>query len=152
MKRFRFPLQAVLTIRENEEKKALEVFATAQAEVEKIAVRQRALRRAIDELFGCRREAFGRTTSSEEFQQMQNGLRSLQQNLKQCELDMYRAQAVLTEKTRLLLEARQKREVVEKVYDKQLAAYKLHAARTEQKVIDDLATMRPAGAIGLKWK
>lgn len=152
MRRFRFPLQAVLTIRENEEKKALEAFASAQSEVEKIAVRQRALRTAIDELFGCRREAFERTTSSEELQQMQNGLRSLQQNLQQCELELQKAQRVLAEKTRLLLEARQKREVVEKVYDKQLASYKLHAARAEQKVLDDLATMKPAGAIGLRWK
>lgn len=152
MKRFRFSLQAVLTIRANEEQKALEAFAHAQAEAERIAGQMRAVEKEINDLFGHRRDAFKRSTTSEELQQMQHGLLSLHIRLSQCQVAQQKAQEVLREKSSALLQARKKREVVEKVHDKQLAEFQAECARAEQKLLDDYAAMRPKGSAGLNWK
>lgn len=152
MKHFRFSLQAVLTIRANEEQRALEAFAQAQAEAERIAGGVRKFESEINDLLGNRRDAFRRSTTSEELQQMQHGLISLQIQLTQLQMALQKAQEVLRQKSGILLEARKQREVVEKLRDKQFASFQAEVARTEQKVLDDFASMRPSGTTGLKWK
>ena len=152
MKSFRFPLQAVLTVRMNRENKALEAFAFAQAEFEKIAVRVRQIQEEIEDVFERRRAVLRATASSEDVQQMQQGLKALQETSRRCQAELEKAQALLAEKSRLLLEARQEREVVGKVYQRQLARHQLHTARQEQRVVDDLATLKSIGDFALKWK
>ncbi|MBI4659592.1 MAG: flagellar export protein FliJ [Verrucomicrobia bacterium] len=152
MKPFRFPLQAVLTLRLNQENKALEAFALAQAEVERNASQVRQLRQEIDETLACRRDVLKSAASSEDLQQIQHGLRTLQDALRRWQADLQKAQAVLDEKSQIMLKARQEREIVEKVYHRQLARHKVQAARLEQKALDEIATLKSIGNFALKWR
>jgi flagellar export protein FliJ len=152
MKPFRFPLQAVLTVRMDRETKALEAFALAQAEFEKIVARFRQIQKEIEDVFDCRRAALKATANSEDVQQMQQGLRALQETSQRCKTQLERAQAILDEKSKSLLAARQEREIVEKVHQRQLARHRLQAARQEQRVLDDLATLKSIGDFALKWR
>jgi flagellar export protein FliJ len=152
MKRFKFPLQAVLTVRSNEERKALEAFSKAQAEVERIVSRKDAAQRQIDELFAKRQEVLTRPATAQDIHRMQNSVKALQLQLQQCNIELEKARIVLAQTSRALLDARQKREVVDKVFEKQLANYKTHAAQLEQKLIDDIATMKGFGGAGLRWR
>ena len=152
MKSFRFPLQAVLTVRLNQENKAMEACAFAQAEFEKIAARFRRIQQEIDALFDCRRAALKATATSEDMQHMQQGLRALQETARLCQAELNKAQALLEEKSRELLHARQGREVVEKVHHRQFARHQIQAARLEQRTVDDLATLKSIGEFALKWR
>jgi flagellar export protein FliJ len=152
MKRFRFPLQAVMTIRVNAEAKALEAFAQAQTEVQKIQLRQQAIQREIAGGFGTRTEWLHKSVSSEEIQKLQQGIRMLQEAMRRCQAELQKAQAVLEAKKKILLETRQQREIIDKLYDKQLANHNAQIAQTEQRLLDDFATMRSMGNVALKWK
>jgi flagellar export protein FliJ len=152
MKPFRFPLQAVKTVRVNHERKALEAFALAQAEYEKHAALRRAIEKEIDTVLTCRREMLAKTTSSEAIHVMQQGLRALHEALQRCQLELQKAQVVLEAKSKALLEARQKREVIDKLHDKQLAQHDAQVARDEQKTSDEFATLKSMGNLALKWR
>ncbi len=152
MKPFRFPLQAVLTIRLNQENKALEMFARAQAELEKVLARSRRIEEEIEEVFRDRRTALRKVASSEDIQRMQQGLRALQETGRRVQVELQRAQAHRDEKSKVLLEAQQKREVVEKIEQKQRTVYSAHVARAEQKLLDDFATLKSIGNLALRWK
>ena len=152
MKAFRFPLQAVLTIRLNQESKAQEAFVRAQTELQQLTARQREIRQAIEEAQGLRRDILKKSANCGNIQRLQQGLTALHGRMRQCEAELQKAQAVLDAKSRDLLEARQKREIVEKLYEKQFAQYQAAATRAEQKVLDDLATLKSIGSFALKWK
>lgn len=152
MKPFRFPLQAVRTVRLDQESKALESFARAQAEVERIAARLRQIRSEIEDAHESHRATLRTAASSDDLQRLQLGLRALQDHLQESQAESQKAQAVREEKSRALLEARQQREVVDKLHDKQFAKHQVHAARIEQKALDDLATLKSIGNFALKWR
>lgn len=152
MKPFRFPLQAVLTLRLNQENKALENFAKALAVFEKVARQVRNLESEIDGVLGKRRDVLQRAAPAREVQQLQQVLRGLQQNLRAHQAELEKAKAVLDEKAQSLAATRQKREVVEKLEEKQMANYEARFARAEQKDLDEFATLKAVGTLALKWK
>lgn len=152
MKPFRFSLQAVLTVRLNQENKALEAFAFAQAEFEKISARFQKVQAEIEDVFARRRASFKTTANSLEIQQLLQGLRALQDASRKIQAELQNAKTIVEEKSRTLVGARQQREVVEKVQEKQLAIHRLQTARDEQKVLDELATLKSMGNLALKWR
>jgi flagellar protein FliJ len=152
MKRFRFPLQAVMTVRAHAENKALEAFAQAQAEVQRILARQQAIQHEIDRNFGARTDLLTKSVPSGEIQRLQQGIRVLQDALRRCLAELQKAEAVQDEKKTVLLDARQKRQVIDKLYEKQLASHNAQALQAEQRALDDFATMRSDGNLALRWK
>lgn len=152
MKPFRFTLQAVHTVRANEEKKALEAFAHAQADVQKLLGIQQRLQTEIESLLADRSETLKRPASADAIQRMQIGVKALNFQLHQCNADLQKAVAISEEKSRLLLAARQKREVVDKLHNKQLARHTAHEAKIEQKTIDDFSAMKASGRASVKWR
>ncbi|MCF7762461.1 MAG: flagellar export protein FliJ [Verrucomicrobia bacterium] len=152
MKPFRFSLQAVLTIRQNQERKALEAFALAQRAFAEAEARLQAIRSEIDELHGARRDVFVRSVSSESLQVMQHGLRALQNRIPAAQEQVEKARGVAVRRSAELLEARKQREVVEKLYDKRRAAHAVDAGRAEQKALDEFASYKSAGGLAMKWQ
>ena len=59
-------------------------------------------------------------------------------------------QRAVDEKWRQLVLARQRREVVGKVHDRQLAAHEAEAVRSDQLSMDEMAALRGAGALAYK--
>ena len=152
MKHFRFTLQAVLTVRLNQESKAMEAFASAQTECQRIGARYQRIQDEIEQVFGMRRTVLRKAANSEDLQQMQQGLRALQETERRCHVELQKAQANRDEKSRALLEARQQREVVEKIQQKQRTSFDAQVARAEQKAVDEFATLKSIGSLALKWR
>ncbi|MBM3832094.1 MAG: flagellar export protein FliJ [Verrucomicrobia bacterium] len=152
MKPFRFPLQAVRTVRVSQEQKALEAFSRAQAQVEQIATRKRGILSEIEGVYNQRRERLSRVASSEEIQVMQQGLRALHEALRRCQVELQAAEAILADKSKALLEARQKREVIEKLHDKQRASHLAEASKAEQRTSDEFATLKSIGNLAMRWR
>ncbi len=141
-----------MTIRLNQEKKALEAFAEAQRALETAEARLRAVRHEIDELHGSRRDALRIRVTSENLHQMQHGLRALKEQLVQAQGNVQKEQGVVNERSQVLLDARKKREVVEKLYDKKRASHSAEVARAEQRILDDFATLKSVGGFAMKWQ
>lgn len=152
MKPFRFSLQAVLTIRVNQERKALEAFALAQRALETAEARFQAIRNDIDELHGARRDVLRKMAVSENLQQMQHGLRALKERIIGAQAEVERERAVVADRSRALLDARKNREVIEKLYHKRRATHTIQTARTDQRALDDFATIKSVGGLAMKWR
>ena len=152
MKAFQFPLQAVLTVRENQENKALERFGQAQAQLHRVLLQQTATRKALDHTFDQRRQTQGRSANSEEFHQLQQGAKALQRRLRDCETEAEKAKSEVAARSRDLVEARKQREIIERVFEKQLARHQLEAGRAEQKALDDLVALKSFGTLAFRWK
>ena len=152
MKAFHFPLQAVLTVRENQENKALEAFGHAQANFHRVLLRHNSTRQALDEALEQRRQTQTRAASSQELQQLLQGLRAIQRRLRDCEAELEKAKTVVAARSRDLIEARKHREVIERVFEKQHTRHRIEAGRAEQKALDDLAALKSVGNLAFRWK
>ena len=152
MRAFHFPLQAVLTVRENQEHKALEAFGHAQAALHRLLRHQAEVRQTIEEAFDQRRSAHGRSTNSEEFQHLQQGVRALQRRQRECELEVEKSKKEVAARSRDVMEARKQREVIERVFEKQLARHRLETSRAEQKALDEVSALKSVGNLAFRWK
>lgn len=152
MRAFHFPLQAVLTVRENQEHKALETLGHAQAFLHRTLRQQTEVRQTIEDAFNQRRSAQGRGAHSEEFQQLQQGVRALQRRQRECDTEVERAKKDVAVRSRELMEARKHREVIERVFEKQLARHRLETSRAEQKSLDELSALKSVGNLAFRWK
>lgn len=150
MKPFEFSLQALATVRGNEETRAREAYAHAVRLHRQIAAKQQEIESGIHEnLVECG-QAFGQGVHAEKVAQIQATLRVLRARLKEFSAEAAQLQAAVDEKWRQLVLARQRREVVGKLHDRQLAAHQAEEARAEQTGLDEMATLRGAGALAYK--
>lgn len=147
MKKFRFTLQALLTVRQQAEQKALESYSRAlaarQEAHQRLLAANRELAQASDDL--ARELAEGapaaRASLSRAWCQVletrqQHAARSLQE-----------AEAALQQAHRSMLATRQDREAVENFQDQQHQRYDRQLLREEQKVLDDLVSSRFVPAV-----
>ncbi|MBX3743667.1 MAG: flagellar FliJ family protein [Verrucomicrobiae bacterium] len=144
MKPFRFTLQAVLTVRQRQEREALERYAAALMARRKAG---EALESAEEELVrgaDVLRTRLAAAVPAGDAARHQDHLR---------ELDVRRAQAVEVLRTadrgvasalQAMLEARRQREVVEQCRDKQRQRHQRDQWAAEAKLIDELALRRTA--------
>jgi flagellar export protein FliJ len=82
---------------------------------------------------------------------LQGSLRSLRAQLAELEPELLRLQGVMDEKWQLLLEARQRREALEKIRDKKQTLHQYEARRTEQNAIDEMVLLREANGLATKF-
>ena len=149
MKSFHFTLEAVLTLRQRQEQKALELYAQAllarQQALERLEAAQHRLNTAFEELraqlaAGCTASA---AAQAHEYQ------RSLAKRRDECTLALGAAERRVNAALQGMLAARQQREIVDKCFEKQKSRHGRETARAEQKLLDDLAGRR-ANSI-LSW-
>lgn len=150
MKPFQFSLQAVATVRENEETRAREAYAHAVRLHRQVVVKQQEIEGGIQENLAECGQAFDQGANAEKVVHIQAILRVLRARLKEFSEDVARLQRAVDEKWRQLVLARQRREVVGKVHDRQLAAHEAEAVRTDQLSMDEMAALRGAGALAYK--
>ena len=150
MKPFNFSLKTVLEVRFNEEQSASDVYARARGEVEALQLHWRALGGAVDANLTACRSAFDGQAQSGDLAQLQGSLRSLRAQLAELEPELLRLQGVMDEKWQLLLEARQRREALEKMRDKKQTLHQREARRTEQNAIDEMVLLREASGMATK--
>jgi len=150
MKPFQFSLKTVLEVRSNEEQQASDAYAQARGALETVQLHWRALNEAVDaHLLACR-GAFDGQAQSGDLAHLQGSLRSLRAQLAELEPELLRLQGVMDEKWQLLLQARQRREALEKMRDKKQSQHQSEARRTEQNAIDEMVLLREVGDVTMK--
>jgi flagellar export protein FliJ len=150
MKSFRFTLEALGTLRQRQEQKAMEQYAQSL-----IARRQAVdgLEAAEHDLSACWqdwRDRLAGGCAAAEAAQAHAYQRSLAQRRDECALALETAERRVNAALHGMLLARQQREIVDKCFDKQKARHRREEARGEQKFLDDLAGRR--GSSILAWK
>ena len=142
MKRFKFRLEAVLTLRKREENVAMEKYASAVQEREAAASD---LKRAESELSVARSDFHQdsqRGVAAERFAWMSDYFKHLE---RKCETGKRQLQA-RTESVKNALNglmlAKRNREIVERFRDQQWKRFRQDFLREEEKLIEDLANRR----------
>jgi flagellar FliJ protein len=140
MKPFKFRLQKLLEFREMEEEQNQLAFGRVQAEY-KFALDE--LQRLIQQrdtavdLF-CKKQKNG--LKIEEFKLFQNYFDKFNEDIQNQRQKIEKIQAILHEKQKLLIEAVQKRKIVEKFKEKRFNQYYSQQLQDEQKMIDEVGT------------
>lgn len=139
MKHFRFTLQALLTVRQREERDALENYArklqTRQQALDDLAAIENDLALAWNDL----RHQMIEGTHAAALLQRQAHCHHLGQQREQRLTLLSQAEEAANLALLTVLTARQNREVVEKFLDQQRKNYQRECNREEQKLLDELA-------------
>jgi flagellar protein FliJ len=148
MRRFHFRLETVLRHRATIEDLCEQDFATAQSAVTAIEVR---IARLWDEF---RRVVMGRPVGeahqafdAQSIYDRERYLETVQAAIAQQERALEAAQIVLEEKRAALVAARQAREAVSHLHDRDLLAHVSLCNKLEQDALDELATLRHVRAL-----
>jgi flagellar export protein FliJ len=150
MKSFRFTLEALGTVRQRQEQRAMEQYAQSLAARRQAVEGLEAVER---QLSACWQDWRGRLAggcAAAEAAQAHAYQRLLAQRRDECALALETAEQRVTAALQGMLLARQQREIVDKCCDKQKARHRREQARGEQKFLDDLAGRR--GKSILAWK
>ena len=150
MKPFNFSLSTVLQVRETEEQQARENHATAQEALDVLLMQQRLVEEAIESNLAACRQAFDGQVRSGTIAHLQAALRELRVQLEAFQPEVQRLSTDAQARFQELLQARQRRESLEKLKDKQHTAHRQHEARTEQQAIDELVLLREAAGLNHK--
>jgi len=150
MKPFNFSLGTVLQVRETEEQQARENHATAQEALDALLMQQRLVEEAIESNLAACRQAFDGQVRSGTIAHLQAALRELRVQLEAFQPEVQRLSAEAQARWQELLQARQRRESLEKLKEKQHTAHRQHEARTEQQAIDELVLLREAAGLNHK--
>jgi flagellar export protein FliJ len=150
MKRFRFSLHALRTLRQLQEQRALKQFGLA------IAARAQAARNLEEVRCHCNagwqasRQSMKAGVTAAQMAGLGAYCRTMEALQRQAETTWRRTQRTVDERWEKLLTIRQQREAVDKYYQRQRGAYERQLSREEQKALDDMAHQRPARATA--WK
>lgn len=150
MKPFRFTLEALGTVRQRHEQKAMEHYAHM------LVLRQKAentldkAERDLNSSWEDLRRQLARGCTAEEAAQAHVYQRSLIQRRTECATALEAADRRVNSALQGMLQARQQREIVDKCCDRQKAKHQRETARGEQKFLDDLAGRRRSSIFA--WK
>jgi len=142
MKRFEFNLQSVRDLRDSEESHSRAEYAQAMRLMEAFNMRRREIEQAIEDNLKESRQECGRPTRSDLLTSLRDMLVALKDRIKALEPEEAELKKLVGSKWEKLVAARQKREALDKLRDKQKQAYDHQSERHEQKVIDEMATQR----------
>ncbi len=143
MKKFVFPLQKILDLREFEEEKAKLELGKAVAEMERI-------KKLLAENAQNRVNAgYSRQDVSDiiSLQTIENYILGLDIKKEKLLEDLAVAELIFEKKRDLFTEAMQAREVLTKLKDKQLTEYKKDALKQEENALDDITNGKVANSL-----
>ncbi len=142
MKRFEFNLQSVRDLRDSEEGRARAEYAQAMRLMEVFNVRRREIEQAIEDNLKENRQECGRPTRSDVLTTLRDMLAALKDRIKALEPEEAELKKLVASKWENLVAARQKREALDKLRDKQKQAHDHQVGRLEQADIDEMAIQR----------
>jgi flagellar export protein FliJ len=142
MKAFKFTLQALRTLREQQEQKALQDYGKALTAQERAVSRMDSARRELEESMAHFQVRVVEGGPAQSLSQLQDWNQALERQCQACE----HAAKVARNQARLafarLLSARHATAVINKLYEEQQRRYRREQRRHQQKVLDELASQR----------
>ena len=148
MKSFDFKLKTVLEVRVNEEVRAGEVHSEAKSFLEEALSQYQAVEEAIESNLTACKQAFEGQVASATLSHLQIALRELRRQLEDLEPVVAERQSLVDTRCKELLQARQRREALEKMRDRQQDEFEQDLVRSEQQAIDEMVLLREAGGFG----
>lgn len=142
MKRFQFNLATVLGVRATQETRAMENYALAVRDMTDLTARRQKVRDTLDELLHLRGQMLARRAASEELIQSQKSAAALREQWLSFEPELLKQQKVVSQRWQLLLTARQRREGLDRLRDKQAKRHQADVQRKEQLSLDEMTLMR----------
>jgi flagellar export protein FliJ len=139
MKRFKFTLEALHTVRKRQEQEAMESYAKALLEKEQALDRLGELRREFDQVADETRREMSAGCPADRLRQRQVFHEALRQSIRRQEQAVAQAEMALQQAMQALVHAKQQREAVDKAHDRQRATYDRDAAKEEAALLDELA-------------
>jgi flagellar export protein FliJ len=139
MKRFRFTLQALLTVRQRTEQQALEEYAAVLLELRKTADQVKALQREHADWRRYWHDQVAQPQAAAELVQWQACGRQIATRLQRAEAVHRNAQAQCRSALEKMLLARRDREAVEAHWSRQRELFKRELGRLEQQSLDEMA-------------
>ncbi len=147
MRRFEFSLQKVLDYRQRREEQAIRAFAEAQAQ---LMHEQAVLHKLLIEREECLRRSHRRQHLAVDLLDVeQTYLSALEERIELQRERVAEAERVVEEKREALIEAQRERKALERLREKHYEQWRQEMLRAEQKVLDDLATVRAVFSPGV---
>lgn len=150
MKRFRFTLQALLTLRQREEHVAMEAYAASLQRVRAEKVRLRSAEDELSQAGEALRRYLAQGAPAAEHAQRQTQYRLLDARRLGAVHAVRQAEMASGQALDGMLHARRQREIVEDCEVKQHQRYQREVAQAETKWLDELASRRVAP--GVVWR
>lgn len=151
MKPFRFPLEVLRTIREQQEQAAQQRFAAALAASETAA---RRVRENLRELEACWR-AVKHTVKADALMSEVIRLRDfadlIEQRQAELERELTAARTAAEKAAAAMRLAMRDREIIEQLHHRRFGAHRLEVAREEQKALDELAGRKSAPGLSASF-
>lgn len=142
MKAFHFTLEAVRTLRQRNEQKALERYAQALLSRQRAMERLDAAQRELDRNTAALTTALQSGSEALKISQINDYQRVLTTARDEAAKMLGDAERQLNVAHQAMIAARQQREIVDKFFDKQKAQHQRGLLQSEQKMLDDLAGRR----------
>ncbi len=132
----------------NEEVRASEVHSEAKSFLEEALSQYQAVEVAIESNLTACKQAFEGQVASGTLSHLQTALRELRRQLEDLEPVVAERQSLVDTRCKELLQARQRREALEKMRDRQQDEFEQDLVRSEQQAIDEMVLLREAGGFG----
>ena len=147
MKRFCFTLQAVLTLRQREERESLEGYATALKRRQEACDALAEVNRVVESIRHLRLQSGDGITSARALHQMQvrTDLAILKKN--EANRSLVASEVELERRLAEVLAARQRREAVERCRDLQMQEFVRLEAQEESRLLDEFTARKPNSQI-----
>ncbi len=147
MKRFTFTLQAVLTLRQREERDSLEAYAVSLRVRQQAAEALSEANRMIESIRSLRLQAGESLATAQAMHQMQIRSELAQTVRAEAAQRLASAETDLEKRLRQVMLARQRREAVEHCREVQLQEYAKLEAQEENRLLDEFAARKPVGQL-----
>jgi flagellar FliJ protein len=149
MAKFKFKLETVEKVRLQKEQKMLEELSLCQrAYQEKINAKRELLVRK-EEAFTSKNELSSRGASINEVRLAEDFITGIKHRIIRADQAIVRSRRFLDQAMKNYILARRERMMIDRLKEKAFEEFKLARARSEQKALDDLITMRARIASGL---
>jgi flagellar export protein FliJ len=149
MKPFKFSLQALLTLREQQEQKALLAYGKALLERDQAMNKLRAAQKELEEGWAQLQEKLLSHAPAATLTRLQDYCQAVQTRQQECEQLAQASRNKADQCLVKLLAARQARDVLDRFCGQQKARYQRQRRRQEQKALDELSRRRNALALAL---
>ena len=144
MKRFKFRLEAVETIRKRKEEDALQLLARARGELQTAIDRRNSLSSALAQALDRRAALANSAVSPDVFAVEEAFISGTKVRIQHAEIQIHRANRIVERATRAYLHARRDTTVIEKIKESDLQEFKKERSRAEMKEADELSSIRAA--------
>lgn len=144
MKRFKFRLEAVETLRKRKEQDALQVLGRARQELQAVLNRKSDLESTLSDAL-LRRESLASTSvTADAFAIIEQFIAGTKLRIRQAEQQAARALRLVERATRGYMHARRDCMVIDTIRESDLQEFKKERARADMKEMDDLSSIRAA--------